>query len=102
MIDDPGEQAVIDGIHAAQPPLPEWIGTGTGDDGAVLGSDTVLTADAMVEGIHWDDRVSPEDVGFKLARSNLSASIGGWPGASAGCPSWGATPPARPVRSSPA
>ena len=45
---------------------------GIGDDGAVLPDGTVLSMDTMVEGRHWDQRLSPADVGWKLAAVNAS------------------------------
>jgi len=45
---------------------------GPGDDAAVLDDGTVVTVDAMVEGVHWDERLSPADVGWKLAAVNAS------------------------------
>lgn len=59
-------------------PVPTGV-VGPGDDCAVLADGTLVTVDAMVEGVHWDDRASPEDVGWKLARVNLSdiAACGG-------------------------
>lgn len=32
----------------------------------------MLTTDVMVEGVHWDDRLSPEDVGYKIVAVNAS------------------------------
>lgn len=45
---------------------------GIGDDGAVLRDGTVLTMDTMVEGRHWDEKLTPADVGWKLAAVNAS------------------------------
>ncbi len=69
---EPDEQAVIDGICASAATLPPWVRVGPGDDAAVLASGAVLATDAMVQGVHWDLRVTPAQVGFKLARTNLS------------------------------
>ncbi|MBM4368704.1 MAG: thiamine-phosphate kinase, partial [Deltaproteobacteria bacterium] len=67
--EDPGELFVIEAARAA-------AGTGArvgiGDDGAVLADGTVVTVDTMVEGVHWDDRLSPADVGYKLVATNVS------------------------------
>lgn len=67
--EDPGERFVIEAAQAA-------AGTGAvvgiGDDGAVLADGTVVTVDTMVEGVHWDARLSPADVGFKLVATNVS------------------------------
>lgn len=48
------------------------VRVGIGDDAAVLADGTVLTVDTMVEGVHWDARLSPEDVGWKLVAVNAS------------------------------
>ena len=78
---DPDEQAAIDAITATAPHRAPWVRLGPGDDGAVLADGSVLVADAMVQGVHWDLRVAPEDVGFKLALVNLSdlAAMGAEP-----------------------
>lgn len=43
-----------------------------GDDAAVLADGTALTVDALVEGVHWDHRLSPADVGFKAVAASVS------------------------------
>ena len=51
--------------HVPQAPLPY----GVGDDCALIetnNSNHVVTMDSMVEGIHFDDRWKPDDVGWKL------------------------------------
>ncbi len=67
--EDPGELFVIDAARAV-------AGTGAvvgiGDDGAVLADGTVVTVDTMVEGVHWDQRLSAADVGYKLVATNVS------------------------------
>ncbi len=45
---------------------------GVGDDAAVMPDGQVLTTDTMVEGRHWDDTLSPADVGWKLVAVNAS------------------------------
>lgn len=45
---------------------------GIGDDAAVMPDGQVLTTDTMVEGRHWDDKLSPADVGWKLVAVNAS------------------------------
>jgi thiamine-monophosphate kinase len=58
---------------------------GIGDDAAVLrpprGEDLVLTVDAVVEGVHFDRRFAPGDVGWKALAVNLSdlAAMGARP-----------------------
>ncbi len=56
---------------------------GIGDDGAVLDDGTVITVDTMVEGRHWDDKLTPADVGWKLVAVNASDL-----GAMGARPSW--------------
>ena len=63
--------------HVPQAPLPY----GVGDDCALIENNNrnhVVTMDSMVEGIHFDDRWKPSDVGWKLIASNVSdiASMG--------------------------
>jgi thiamine-monophosphate kinase len=49
---------------------------GLGDDAAIVkpppGMELVVSADAMVRGVHFDHRTDPSDVGRKLLRVNLS------------------------------
>ena len=54
---------------------------GPGDDAAVLDDGTALTVDALVEGVHWDARLTAEDVGFKTLAVSVSdlASVGAQP-----------------------
>jgi thiamine-monophosphate kinase len=46
-----------------------------GDDCAVLQSGLTLTTDTMVEGVHFDARLSPEDVGYKCVAVSVSDII---------------------------
>lgn len=77
MSGDPDESRIIaqvlrhcptDGRHRPPPHPSAWAG----DDAAVVAPGVVVTVDAMVEGIHWDARISPEDVGWKLVAVNVS------------------------------
>jgi thiamine-monophosphate kinase len=58
---------------------------GIGDDAALLrlppGEELVATVDAVVEGVHFDRRFAPEDVGWKALAVNLSdlAAMGARP-----------------------
>lgn len=59
---------------------------GIGDDGAVPPTgvgELVLSTDTMVEGVHWDHRLDPSDVGWKLMAVNASDL-----GAMGARPSW--------------
>lgn len=81
MPDDPDELFVIDHLlqHRPRMSVPvvhqgdaEVRLRAVGDDGARVSSDTIVTVDAMVEGIHWDHRLTAEDVGWKLVAVNAS------------------------------
>ena len=50
-----------------------------GDDAAVLADGTAWTLDTLVEGVHFDDRLDPSDVGFKAVAVSVSdiAAMGG-------------------------
>ena len=73
------EQAIIDILSLGQRTAPNRCGIG--DDAALLYDDRVVTQDTMVEGIHWDDKLTSEDVGWKLVAVNVSdiAAMGGFP-----------------------
>lgn len=78
MADDPGESFVIETVLR-----PRSIGgpardqgyearIGPGDDAAWLESGEVVTTDVMIEGVHFDHRLSPADLGWKLVAVNAS------------------------------
>lgn len=79
MNDDPDESFVIQTLLAHRP---EALATtairgqvrpfAPGDDAALVGQSTLVTVDTMVEGIHFDDKLSPADVGYKLVAVNAS------------------------------
>ena len=81
MPDDPDESFVIDHLlqHRPRMSVPavhqddaEVRLRAVGDDAARISSDSVVTVDAMVEGIHWDHRLTAADVGWKLVAVNAS------------------------------
>jgi len=81
MPDDPDESFVIHTVlnsrpRGAAPSVAEGAETliplAPGDDAACVPGNSVVTVDAMVEGVHWDDKLSPADVGWKLIAANAS------------------------------
>jgi thiamine-monophosphate kinase len=76
-----GEFAFLERLRALLPEPPSdevWIG----DDTAVLGGGLLLATDAVVDGVHFDQRWStPEDAGWEALAVNLSdvAAMGGVP-----------------------
>jgi thiamine-monophosphate kinase len=79
MNDDPDEAFVIKTLlrHRpaalrAEPVRGEVRIDAPGDDAALVDSSTLVTVDTMVQGIHFDERLSPGDVGWKLAAVNAS------------------------------
>ena len=72
-----GERGLIERIRRRLPPAPGALVVGVGDDAAVdageRGSLSVLSTDALVEGVHFDRRFSTAaDVGYKALAVNVS------------------------------
>ena len=63
----------------------EGVRVGIGDDAAVLrpppGEELVVTVDAVVDGVHFGPRFTPEEIGWKSLAVNLSdlAAMGARP-----------------------
>ena len=80
-----GEFELIDAFTRALPTRGEGVQLGPGDDAALLepprGELLVTTVDAVVEGIHFDARFTPSDIGWKALAVNLSdlAAMGARP-----------------------
>ena len=73
MPDDPSEQRLIETLLQDRPALLAGRAqVDVGDDAAVLSGGQTLSVDTMVEGVHWNDVLSPEDVGWKLVASSVS------------------------------
>ena len=81
----PGEFELIALFTRALPLAGRGVVLGPGDDAAILrpepGEDLVATVDAVVEGVHFDGRSTPADVGWKALAVNLSdlAAMGARP-----------------------
>lgn len=80
-----GEFELISGIRKLFPQLPEGV-TGIGDDCAVIpqmsGTDTLVSTDMLVEGVHFlREDIHPAQLGWKAAAVNFSdiAAMGGEP-----------------------
>jgi thiamine-monophosphate kinase len=82
---DPGEFELIARFTRALPLWGEGVRLSVGDDAAVLrpprGEALVATVDAVVEGVHFDARFTPAEVGWKALAVNLSdlAAMGARP-----------------------
>ena len=84
-IADLGEQAVIQRI-IARLAMPAWVEVGPGDDAAVIvparGRREVLTTDALVDGVHFNQAfVPPDAIGHRALAVNVSdlAAMGAEP-----------------------
>jgi thiamine-monophosphate kinase len=80
-----GEFELIAAFTRALPLAGEGVVLGPGDDAALLepppGEELVATVDAVEEGIHFDGRFTPADIGWKALAVNLSdvAAMGARP-----------------------
>jgi thiamine-monophosphate kinase len=85
-IGDICERDLIARIQQRLPPPPDWVIVGIGDDAAVVEPERnrveVLSADALVEGVHFDRTfVPPDAIGHRALAVNLSdlAAMGAAP-----------------------
>lgn len=80
-----GEFELIAAFTGLLPTRGEGVRLGPGDDAALLqpprGETLVATVDAVVEGVHFDARSTPGDIGWKALAVNLSdlAAMGARP-----------------------
>lgn len=80
-----GEFELIAAFTGALPLTGPGVLLGPGDDAALLrpprGQELVATVDAVVEGVHFDHRFTPGDIGWKALAVNLSdlAAMGARP-----------------------
>lgn len=76
-----GENEVIRALTPSALPIGCGVSVGIGDDAAVLDSGDVWSMDVLVEGVHFDDRLSMEDVGYKAVVVSVSdvAAMGARP-----------------------
>lgn len=77
MPDEPDEASLIETVIGHRPAASRHRPGGhpsaqPGDDAALVSPGVVVTVDAMVQGVHWDQRSSGADVGWKLAAVNAS------------------------------
>jgi thiamine-monophosphate kinase len=84
-VSDVGERALIARIQA-HVAMPSWVVRGPGDDAAVIKPDRgtleVITTDALVDGVHFDQRFVPfAAIGHRALAVNLSdlAAMGAKP-----------------------
>jgi thiamine-monophosphate kinase len=59
-------------LAGRRPPSTGLLQVDLGDDCAVLADGTAITVDTMVQGVHWDHRLDPADLGWKLVAVNAS------------------------------
>jgi thiamine-monophosphate kinase len=73
------EEEIIHIITLGQTKAPEIYGVG--DDAARTREGVIISQDTMVERIHFDDKLSPKDVGWKIVAVNVSdmAAMGCYP-----------------------
>lgn len=72
---------MIDRLLAGRAHAPAWLVIDAGDDAALLRGGQVVTTDTLVEGVHFDARTPPADVGFKSVAVSVSdvAAMGATP-----------------------
>jgi thiamine-monophosphate kinase len=85
-VSDFTEAELVARIQAQLLPAPDWLVVGIGDDAAVVEPERnrleVLSVDALVEGVHFDRRLTPSDaIGHRALAVSLSdlAAMGAKP-----------------------
>ena len=82
MTDQSDEQRVIDHLlQGRSSGTCKRLVVDAGDDAAVLPGGRVWTTDTLMEGVHFDERLTPGDVGWKAVAVNASdvGAMGGTP-----------------------
>lgn len=69
---DRPEQSLIEHFLAGRGPRPAWLRVDAGHDCAVVDGGTALKVDAVVGGVHFDDRWTAREVGWKAVANVLS------------------------------
>ncbi|MCO4743796.1 MAG: thiamine-phosphate kinase [Proteobacteria bacterium] len=74
------EDTIIDTLSRSAP-VRRALRVGNGDDAVVFPDGTAVTVDVLCEGVHFDDRLSAADVGFKAVAVSVSdlAAMGAEP-----------------------
>jgi thiamine-monophosphate kinase len=78
---EPQEPDIIAAMVGAAPTPAGAVRVGPGDDAAVLHDGLCLTTDTLVQGVHFDHKLSAADVGYKAVAVSVSdlASMGARP-----------------------
>ena len=66
------EEQIIRTLISGSSNRPSLCHTGPGDDAAVLSDGLTITTDSLIEGVHWDDALDAQDVGWKSTCVSVS------------------------------
>lgn len=75
------EERIISTLLGSAPARLQGAKVEPGDDAAVLPDGTAISTDTLVEGVHFDDRLTPADVAYKAVAVSISdmAAMGALP-----------------------